>query len=245
MVKVRGRVLNQPSLFYRNSNQVRLDQKARWVLRPGQQVFKAGQLKNWGVLRITRNVKNLDDDKAKFDKSFSIFRTAVENTFGTKHEGPLALWQRGIDYENEATLKGNEDILKEEFERAKKRGISFLMIVLPEKLVGTYKQIKRLGDVEFGIITVCVVAAPKKFYKEDKEYCANVALKINLKLEGTNHVLEKPRPLYDTTMVIGIDVTHPSPGRTKTTAPSVAAMVASVDNQVFLSAFHGLGAGHC
>lgn len=54
--------------------------------------------------------------------------------------------------------------------------------------------------------------------------------KINLKLQGTNHVLENSEyGILDRvpTMVVGIDVTHPPPGAEGT--PSVAAVVASCD----------------
>lgn len=54
--------------------------------------------------------------------------------------------------------------------------------------------------------------------------------KINLKLGGTNHVLDKisyGTIFNDATMVVGIDVTHPGPGNDD--APSIAAVVASCD----------------
>ncbi|CAI6091361.1 unnamed protein product [Clonostachys chloroleuca] len=62
-------------------------------------------------------------------------------------------------------------------------------------------------------------------------YFANVALKLNLKLGGNNELLENPRLgiINDNkTMVVGIDVTHPSPG-SSSRAPSIAGMVASID----------------
>lgn len=71
------------------------------------------------------------------------------------------------------------------------------------------------------------------FYKGSPQYYANVALKVNLKLGGINHVLKDQLPAVISqgkTMVIGIDVTHPTGA--KSTTPSVAAMVASADNEV-------------
>ena len=62
-------------------------------------------------------------------------------------------------------------------------------------------------------------------------YLANVAMKCNLKLGGRNHHL-LPAALGivgdGKTMVVGLDVTHPSPGSSEK-APSIAAIVASVD----------------
>jgi len=55
-----------------------------------------------------------------------------------------------------------------------------------------------------------------------------------LKLGGINQLIDNKRLGIidnDKTMVVGIDVTHPSPG-SSSTAPSVAAMVASVDKRL-------------
>lgn len=70
-----------------------------------------------------------------------------------------------------------------------------------------------------------------KLRKQDSSYSANVALKVNLKLGGTNQCIS-PSDLgflrHGKTMLVGIDVTHPAPGTTKG-APSIAGVVANVD----------------
>lgn len=121
--------------------------------------------------------------------------------------------------------------------------VNFLIIILPDIMypknnIALYNRIKQLGDIKYGIHTVCVPGSTKKFMnpKEERatQYHANVALKINLKLGGTNHLLSDADIGIITnskTMVIGLDVTHPSPG-SGDAAPSIAAMVASVDSQL-------------
>ena len=68
--------------------------------------------------------------------------------------------------------------------------------------------------------------------KENVNISANVALKVNLKLGGTNQRLN-PADLgflrHGNTIVVGLDVTHPRPGSVKGT-PSIAGIVASVDS---------------
>lgn len=62
------------------------------------------------------------------------------------------------------------------------------------------------------------------------QYFANVALKVNMKLGGVNHVLTGAGTTWlkqKKTMLMGADVTHPSPGSLKGT-PSIASVVASV-----------------
>ena len=82
----------------------------------------------------------------------------------------------------------------------------------------------------FGIHTVCCLQS--NLLKKTDSTFGNIALKFNLKAGGINHILE-PAKLgiisEGKTMVVGIDVTHPSPG-SKETAPSVAGIVASVDS---------------
>ena len=97
-----------------------------------------------------------------------------------------------------------------------------------------YNGIKRLGDLELDVHTVCVHW--DKFSKNNVQYQANVALKFNAKLGGTNHTLDansmkwlKSQP----TMLVGMDVTHPGPGSTKGT-PSVAAVTANYDENFAL-----------
>ena len=55
-------------------------------------------------------------------------------------------------------------------------------------------------------------------------------MKVNLKPGGANWTLvEKPKHLGGKTMVVGIDVAHPPKGYVET-APSVTAVVASIDD---------------
>ena len=70
-----------------------------------------------------------------------------------------------------------------------------------------------------------------KMRKENVNISANVALKVNLKLDGVNQCLD-PADLeflsHGNTIVVGLDVTHPRPGSIKGT-PSIAGIVASID----------------
>jgi eukaryotic translation initiation factor 2C len=66
-------------------------------------------------------------------------------------------------------------------------------------------------------------------YKMNQTTANNIMLKINSKLNGINHTLSissKP-PSMDGAIILGADVTHPSPDQTN--IPSVAAVAASHD----------------
>ncbi|KJK73539.1 hypothetical protein H634G_11210 [Metarhizium anisopliae BRIP 53293] len=108
-----------------------------------------------------------------------------------------------------------------------------LLVILPASdNVALYNRVKFACDVEAGLINVCVVGS--RFAKADEQYYANVGLKVNLKLRGQNHYIDGSQLGIlgeGKTMLVGIDVTHPSPGSSQN-APSVAGIVASVDKQL-------------
>ncbi|KAH8758030.1 ribonuclease H-like domain-containing protein [Diaporthe sp. PMI_573] len=88
-----------------------------------------------------------------------------------------------------------------------------------------------LAGKDYGIHTICSVGSKLVKDRGRDQYMANVALKFNLKLGGINQIVGNMNlGIVDQnkTMVIGIDVTHPSPG-SSSNAPSVSSMVASTD----------------
>ncbi|GAM91567.1 hypothetical protein ANO11243_096190 [Dothideomycetidae sp. 11243] len=109
--------------------------------------------------------------------------------------------------------------------------IEMVFIMVPDTDAVIYNRIKQFGDVVVGLHTVCVIQSKAAKQDRQDQYLANVALKVNCKLNGVNHSLDSARLgiiAQGKTMVVGIDVTHPSPG-SLSTAPSVAAVVASLD----------------
>ena len=109
-----------------------------------------------------------------------------------------------------------------------------VLIILSRRSIPLYNRIKYLGDVVYGIHTVCVLC--HKFFevKGKDQYSANVGLKFNLKLGGMNQTLDDAKlgiVGQNKTMIVGLDVTHPSPGSSES-APSVAGMVANLDNKL-------------
>ncbi|KAI5986247.1 Piwi-domain-containing protein [Pisolithus albus] len=103
---------------------------------------------------------------------------------------------------------------------------SFILVLLSFRDNFIYPGIKRMCDVILGLHTLHMLT-------EKDQYFSNVALKLNVKLGGINHLLDPTSTKWLTqkkTMVVGMDVTHPSPGSLAGT-PSIAAVVASVDDK--------------
>ncbi|KAH1197952.1 Protein argonaute 1B [Glycine max] len=89
-----------------------------------------------------------------------------------------------------------------------------------------YGDLKRICETDLGLASQCCLT--KHVFKMSKQYLANVALKINVKVGGRNTVLvdalSRRIPLVSDrpTIIFGTDVTHPHPGEDSN--PSIAAI---------------------
>lgn len=109
---------------------------------------------------------------------------------------------------------------------------TLILTILYSSDVEAYNCIKKICDVRRGVRNVNVLA--EKLRGANDQYYANVGLKFNLKLGGANQILKASElgiVAEGKTMLVGIDVTHPSPG-SSAEAPSVAGMVASIDSSL-------------
>lgn len=92
-----------------------------------------------------------------------------------------------------------------------------------------YQRVKRCGETVMGVPSQYLIGS--KMRKQGPQYFANVALKVNAKLGGKNSIVQLQWMAQKPTMVLGIDLSHPSAGERKT-RKSVAAMVCSLDSQL-------------
>ncbi|CAJ0901466.1 3482_t:CDS:10 [Entrophospora sp. SA101] len=94
-----------------------------------------------------------------------------------------------------------------------------ILCVLPNTGVDLYAEIKRVSDTVIGVVTQCVQG--RNTLSPKKQYCANVCLKMNVKLGGMNSFLdpnEIPFISEVPTILMG-----------STNKPSIAALCASMD----------------
>ncbi|KAF8550556.1 Piwi-domain-containing protein [Imleria badia] len=88
---------------------------------------------------------------------------------------------------------------------------ALVLVMLANEDKATYEGIKYLCDVHLDVATVCVQSS--KIRKRSQQYLANVALKVNMKMGGVNHRLDGNGVEWlrgIPTMVVGMDVSHPS-----------------------------------
>ncbi|KAG9132406.1 hypothetical protein Leryth_008345 [Lithospermum erythrorhizon] len=104
--------------------------------------------------------------------------------------------------------------------------LQMIVCAMAEKHNG-YKYLKFL-EREIGVVTQCCLSDLAN--KSNDQYLANLALKINAKLGGSNVELDEGVPCFrkdDHVMFIGADVNHPA--ARNETCPSIAAVVGTIN----------------
>ncbi|KAL9591578.1 MAG: hypothetical protein Q9179_007584, partial [Wetmoreana sp. 5 TL-2023] len=182
-----------------------------------------GTLRNWSYLMISMGGLPDAFDQASLQSTVAQFHKALQD-MGITAAAPTPGSRIVVNTPDNTRI---ETALKNVAGDPRQTRLVLIIITTVNTLL--YNRVKHIGDVKVGVHTVCVVGS--KFAKSQPQYFANVALKFNLKLGGINQLVDNTRfgiINEDKTMVVGIDVTHPSPG-SASNAPSVTGMVASVD----------------
>lgn len=232
LITVPGRVIAGPAVVY-GQNQRAQVVAGSWNMVPRESpkltFDTGGNVQKWSCLYIEMQdiypgahrftPQTLNDLMRRFH--------AVLNETGIAASPPLQPLQR-------VQLNSTDDPQLESFIRRAASSLQLLLVILPAAPIPLYNRIKQLGDVKYGVHTICSVGTKIAKAQGQDQYFRNEALKFNLKLGGNNQLVE-PAHLsliaQGKTMVVGVDVTHPSPGSTSL-APSIAGMVASIDHQL-------------
>ncbi|KAI0967292.1 ribonuclease H-like domain-containing protein [Xylaria arbuscula] len=233
LITVKGRLLGAPKVSYSQNKQAPV-MNGSWNMvprgSPALQFISSTGLPNWSCLYIS--MPGLYPIAETFDKTKLItllksFGSVLKST-GIKFNAPAPL--------DMVELRETDDVaLDTKFKHmVEKQNVDFLFVILPSSPIPLYSRIKQLADVKYGIQTICSVGSKIANERGQDQYFRNEALKVNLKLGGTNQLVEPERLglIADgKTMVVGIDVTHPSPSSSDA-APSIGAMVASIDSKL-------------
>ncbi|KAI9796921.1 MAG: hypothetical protein M1825_006285 [Sarcosagium campestre] len=236
MITVPGRILQPPSVLYGAKKSVN-PSDGSWNM-VNQKFSVPSALKKWSYCKIQpvgardsipphTSLRDLVQEFAGMMKSCGM-QVDPPTSWSQNHELGLELNPRGAKFDP------NFDIVDRWMAAMRATyDIRTMFIVLPTKNASMYAHIKYFGDVKHGIATVCSFVDKISSERGRPQYLANVALKMNLKQRGINQQIPPDKLgilCKSKCMVMGIDVTHPSPGSTKG-APSVAGVVASVNDK--------------
>ncbi|KAJ6641425.1 Protein argonaute-2, partial [Pseudolycoriella hygida] len=111
--------------------------------------------------------------------------------------------------------------------------IHIVFVVIPAS-GSNYSKIKQMAEINYGVLTQCIKSGTVLRKRKESSTISNILLKVNAKLNGTNHKLQASPILTAApgkVMVIGADVTHPSPEQRS--IPSIVGVAASHDHNAF------------
>ncbi|KAL5336701.1 ribonuclease H-like domain-containing protein [Aspergillus crustosus] len=227
LVTVPGRVLPVPSVYYKdfNSNQKQIAPiGGSWNMK-SIRFSTATNLKNWTWLLIDggrqyfKGPAELNGCLQEFTKKLNEVGVAAQPPIpGKRVELNWQSYERDINAAISGLIEQHKPML--------------ILTILPQNSTEIYNCVKQACDIRFGVRNINVLA--ERLVEAKEQYFANVGLKFNLKLGGVNQLVH-PKELgiigEGKTMLVGIDVTHPSPGSADG-APSVAGMVASINSSL-------------
>lgn len=233
MLTVPARILIAPTLSFKRPTPVR---EGGWNLQ-GQQFNRGAKLGG-----IFTGIQIQEGQRAPYTQNFAAcLASVVQQLKGygmavNDAKPPLPPLVLG----GPAT-KDNTDRIKaaldNKFKEMASKGVTWCLIAVPSFNKLLYSLIKLMGDVKYGIHTVLIkdencrkIVPVNSDRGPDLMLVGNLALKFCAKAGGQAwSVDQKHLKLIDKdTMVVGIDVTHPSPD-SQSNAPSIAAIVSSYD----------------
>ncbi|KAL4872284.1 hypothetical protein BDV12DRAFT_162657 [Aspergillus spectabilis] len=227
LITVPGRVLPVPNVYYKDfkSNQKQIAPIAgSWNMK-SIRFSTATTLKNWTWLLIDggRHYFRIPDEVDGCLREF----TKKLNEVGVIAQPPIRGRRVELNWQNyERDINAAISGLMEQHKPM------LILTILPQNSTEIYNCVKQACDIRFGVRNINVLA--ERLVESKEQYFANVGLKFNLKLGGVNQLVN-PKELNvigeGKTMLVGIDVTHPSPG-SAAGAPSVAGMVASINSSL-------------
>jgi hypothetical protein len=219
LITVQGRVLPPPKLFYHTSSREAeiVPSQGAWNLKD-KRVETGTTVNSWAVVVLGRATES---EVRAFVQELVVTCQDTGVAFAAAARTPPII---------NGSTNGVDAACTQAFDKARqffKTPAQFLLVMLPSAEAFTYGQVKLCSDTKLNIPSQCMQL--KHARRPNKQYCANLCLKINLKLGGTNLSLGKQLGFITArpTMVMGADVTHPGIGEMD--KPSIAAVVASHD----------------
>ncbi|KAD4982966.1 hypothetical protein E3N88_19637 [Mikania micrantha] len=228
MTEVNGRVIEPPKLRLGGSNGktniVAVDrQKCHYNLLNGKTFIAGKSAERWALIDFSGKHR----DHLDVDSFIPKLMERCKRT-GVKMEEPLWVYPTNMrELSDIDTVRGLLKWIVEECRKIDKGRLQLIVCVMPERHDG-YKYIKKVGEIEIGVTTQCCLSPNAN--KASDQFLANLGMKINAKLGGSNMELVEKFPLFskdDHYMFIGADVNHPA--ASNTSSPSIAAVVGSVD----------------
>ncbi|KAJ1692504.1 hypothetical protein LUZ63_009202 [Rhynchospora breviuscula] len=226
LAQVEARILPAPKLKYHDTGREKDCQPrvGQWNMM-NKKMVNGGRVRSWICINFARNVQ--DTAARGFCHELAVMCQTSGMDFALEPVLP-ALSARPDQLEHALKVRYHDAMVKLQ---PQQRELDLLIVILPDNNGSLYGDLKRICETDLGLVSQCCLT--KHVFRMSKQYLANVALKINVKVGGRNTVLvdalSRRIPLVSDrpTIIFGADVTHPHPG--EDSSPSIAAVVASQD----------------
>ncbi|KAK4399510.1 protein argonaute 2 [Sesamum angolense] len=218
MTKVVGRVIGAPLLKLGIPRTLRVDgAKCQWNL-VGRTLVDGKTIVRWALLDFTNG------DSERFQADTFVYNLLHRcKKLGIKMAKPMLSRVTRVD--EFSCVDELEKLLGEVLQRCWNLQMIVCVMTKPDP---RYKYLKWVSETRIGVVTQCCCSKSANSGKD--QYFANLCLKINAKLGGSNFELAREDPHFDIgehVMFIGADVNHPGPKNVS--CPSIAAVVGTVN----------------
>ncbi|PSR84661.1 Protein argonaute like [Actinidia chinensis var. chinensis] len=228
MTRLLGRVIGPPKLKLRTStgevNAITVDHvKCDWNLVRNS-VVEGKPLERWALIDFSKYERNRLNPNAFIPNL--IKRCSIR---GVLVQQPVVYHYTGMrEFYSVAKIRTLLASVVKEANGKCKGGLQLIICVMPEEHQA-YNYLKWVSEREIGVLTQCCLAGHANEGKDN--FFANLALKINAKLGGSNTELMECFPGFegeDHVMFVGADVNHPA-AASDVRCTSIAAVVATIN----------------
>jgi eukaryotic translation initiation factor 2C len=219
MAKVNARIIPNPEIQF-GGGKHNPGITGRWDLR-GKKFFKANpdKLRSWAFVAVEQCI-----DKPGLQNFARAFMTAYRGHGGQIEKEPIYL-----SYPPQSQHHHMVEDSYMQCGKANKATPQIIFYVLYDRTAWIYERMKKNADCRWACLSQMMLLDHVR--KAQPQYCSNVAMKVNAKLGGITSRIPGAKPNESAffkvpTMMIGVDVSHPSPG---SQADSMAAICCSID----------------
>ncbi|XP_022721851.1 protein argonaute 10-like isoform X1 [Durio zibethinus] len=224
LASVEARILPAPWLKYHETGKEKdcLPQVGQWNMM-NKKMINGMTVSRWACINFSRSVQ--ESVARGFCNELAQMCQVSGMEFNPEPVIPI------YSARPEQVEKALKHVYHASMNKTKGKELELLLAILPDNNGSLYGDLKRICETDLGLISQCCLT--KHVFKISKQYLANVALKINVKMGGRNTVLldaiswRIPLVSDIPTIIFGADVTHPENG--EDSSPSIAAVVASQD----------------
>ncbi|XP_063696606.1 protein argonaute-2 [Culicoides brevitarsis] len=215
-IDVNSHILNAPDLQYRD-RVVKITKPGVW---DGAQFLHPEACTKWAIFCVDNRVN---------DRKIDDFGNGIVSA-ASRMGMNLARYDKTLNEKSRGRLRTAE--YDQYINKFKQNGIQLLFVIISGFAPEHYPETKKSAELRCGMLTQCIKT--NTIDRMNASTLNNILLKVNAKLGGSNQIIAPPsqvslnkRPF----MVIGADVTHPSPDQQN--IPSVVGVAASYDKHGF------------